>query len=210
MPTDQPHSRARLFRFSLGTLFLLVTVFIVWIGFVTNRAWERRLALEGIGALGGGVLYENVRTGSDAPGPEWLRLVVGDEYFVRVVNVVLAEASVDDVRLEALLPFAELQRLDLTNTQLTDAGLLHLETLTNLIWLKLEGTRITDSGLLHLKGLTKLQYLNLGKTQVSDAGLVHLKELTNLQSLNLSGTQISRQGYEALRLAMPNCEVVPP
>ena len=45
--------------------------------------------------------------------------------------------------------------------------------------------KISDAGLKHLNGLTQLQDLNLMGTKVSDAGLEHLKGLTQLQSLCL-------------------------
>ena len=43
----------------------------------------------------------------------------------------------------------------------SDAGLVHLEGLTNLTILDLRDTQVTDPGLVHLKGLTKLSKLDL-------------------------------------------------
>ena len=44
--------------------------------------------------------------------------------------------------------------------------------------------KVTDAGLVHLKALTDLLQLNLGGTQLTDAGLAHLSGLTNLQYLD--------------------------
>jgi len=51
--------------------------------------------------------------------------------------------------------------------------------LTTLRQLELMQTNVTDAGLVHLKGLTELQRLNLYATQVTDAGLVNLTALTH-------------------------------
>jgi internalin A len=52
----------------------------------------------------------------------------------------------------------------------------HLHGLTELRWLDLSSTQVTDAGLVHLHGLTRLQDLNLGRTQVTDAGVAELKK----------------------------------
>ena len=84
------------------------------------------------------------------------------------------------------------------DARVTDAGLVHLEALTDLHHLVLENNgQITDAGLVHLKGLTSLQYLTL--TWITDAGLVHLKDLTNLQSLTLYRTAITDAGLVYLK-----------
>jgi len=44
-----------------------------------------------------------------------------------------------------------LQSLDLYDTQVTDAGLVHLAGLTNLGWLYLHGTQVTDAGVAELQ-----------------------------------------------------------
>ena len=40
----------------------------------------------------------------------------------------------------------------------------------------LSDTQITDAGLVHLEGLTSLTWLFLSRTQITDAGLAKLKE----------------------------------
>jgi hypothetical protein len=84
-------------------------------------------------------------------------------------------------------------------TRVRDAGLAHLEGLTNLSYLELGAARVRDAGLAHLKGLTKLSYLSLGGTQVNDAGLAHLKGLANLTLLGLQHVPVSDAGLAHLK-----------
>ena len=53
---------------------------------------------------------------------------------------------------------------------LTDAGLVHLTGLQNVVNLHVGGTQVTDAGLAHLKGLSSLRRLHLENTEVGDAG----------------------------------------
>ena len=71
----------------------------------------------------------------------------------------------------------------LDNTKVTDAGLVHLQGLSQLQDLGLDDTKVTDAGLVHLQGLSQLQVLELDNTKVTDAGLVHLQGLSQLQAL---------------------------
>ena len=97
--------------------------------------------------------------------------------------------------------------VDLSNTKVTDAGLVHLKGLTKLGILGLNNTKITDAGLVHLKELTSLKKLFLNNTKVTDAGLVHLKGLTKLEYLNLGSTVVTDIGVAQLQQALPNCEI---
>ena len=101
----------------------------------------------------------------------------------------------------------EVLLVNLEGTKITDAGLVHLEPLTNLQELDLGSTEITDVGLVHLKGLTKLQTLDLGSTKITDAGLVHLKGLTKLEELGLRNTKVSDAGVKKLQQALPKCKI---
>ena len=67
-------------------------------------------------------------------------------------------------------------------------------------WLSvdLSNTQVTDADLVHLKGVTSIHSLELSNTQVSDAGLEHLKGLTDLIILDLRDTQVTDEGIEKL------------
>jgi Leucine Rich repeat len=71
----------------------------------------------------------------------------------------------------------QLQRLNLSGTKVTDAGLRHLRGLTTLRTLELIDTGITDTGLKNLKGLTNLHRLYLNQTKVTAAGVKDLQKI---------------------------------
>jgi Leucine-rich repeat (LRR) protein len=90
--------------------------------------------------------------------------------------------------------------------------------LTNLLELDLSQTQITDAGLEHLKGLPDLTRLSLRGTDVTDAGLERLKVLSPLGrrstrgwpvpgSLNLIDTQVTEAGVRNFQKALPNCNI---
>ena len=71
----------------------------------------------------------------------------------------------------------------------------------------LKGTRVTDAGLKHLNGLSQLDWLDLSDTQVTDAGLANLKELSSLRALDLTGAQVTVAGVAELQRALPQCGI---
>jgi len=97
MTTTPSKLRRRWFQFSLRTLFVLVTVLCVWLAVTANRARNQREAVAAIEELGGSVRYEYQNSfGQEPPGPKWLRELVGEEYFVSVVDVFLHNTKVTD------------------------------------------------------------------------------------------------------------------
>ena len=76
--------------------------------------------------------------------------------------------------------------LNLSNTQITDADLVHLQTLSELKHIYLFNTPISDRGLVYLKHLKELEELSLARTAITDNGLSQLAELTRLETLDLS------------------------
>ena len=123
-----------------------------------------------------------------------------------VVNVNLSGTQITDAGLAHIKGMTRLQHLHLGQTKITDAGLVHLKGLTNLQALYLGG-QVTDAGLVHLEGLTNLQALGLRGTKVTNAGLVHLAGLTNLTFVDLGETQVTDAGVAELQQALPNCRI---
>ena len=226
------HTRRHFFRYSLRTLFIVVTVFCVVLGTVVKQARDQRSAIEVIQEVGGNVTYEHQRTNSAPPGPEWLRKLMGDEYFFTVDGVEFGNSKVDDTSLSAIKQFTNLTRLTLADTEITDAGLEHIKDLTDLEVLKfyparrvtdagmahlkglknlrtliLLGTKMTDAGLAHIEGLTTLGHLNVNSGQITDRGLVRVESLTNLKVLVLNNTEVSGEGIKRLQKALPSCAI---
>jgi Leucine-rich repeat (LRR) protein len=91
-----------------------------------------------------------------------------------------------DQGLAGLKSLKQLESLDLTFCNISDAALVHVKELTYLKKLNLaELYSITDSGLEHLKTLTSLKELDLGGCiEITDSGVMHLSEIP-LHTLNL-------------------------
>jgi len=159
-------------------------VFCVLMGITAKRAREQKQAVETIREAGGRVTYDYQLTGSVKPSiSEWLRELIGDDYFARVVFVGLLGSSG------------------------TDAVLVHLEGLTDLRGLSLLGTEVTDAGLAHVGACTNLETLDLRLTSITNNGLVHLKRLTKLRKLDLSHSPVTEVGIVALRKNLPEVEI---
>jgi hypothetical protein len=108
------------------------------------------------------------------------------------------DTEVTDAVLVHRKGLTRLTHLNLDATGFTDAGLKQLKELTSLTDLRLSFSEITDTGLEFLKELTSLKYLSLSNTEITDAGLGHLRGLVNLESLDLIWTQTTDAGLEHL------------
>lgn len=102
----------------------------------------------------------------------------------------LSFAPVSDKCLEYMMG-AQIRCLRLTATRVTDAGMHHLSTYSNLEELSLIQTEVTDAGISRLSGLSGLRKLSLADTSVTDRCLRHIVKLHRLVELSLDRTQIS-------------------
>jgi hypothetical protein len=225
-----PKPKRRWFQYSLRTLLVVVTLFAIpcsWLVVMLRQAERQRKAVAAIRNLGG-----STGLGSYSSPPEWLRSLVGDDFFQTVNSVDLNLTKVTDSDLENLDGLGQLKhvslfgadkitdaglghlermsqllKLNLAFTKVGDAGLEHIKGLNQLEDLSLTGTNITDDGLKHLKGLNHLDRLLLSHTKITDAGLEHLKGLSQLKLLWLYDTQVTDEGARKLQQALPNCRI---
>jgi hypothetical protein len=62
---------------------------------------------------------------------------------------------------------------------------------------------VTDAGLNHLNTLSNLRILMFDKTATTGAGLVPLEKQTKLRTLDLRNSQVTAAGVQALQNALP-------
>ena len=98
----------------------------------------------------------------------------------------------------------QLLALDLTNTNISDDGLVHLKTHhphLKSLWIGL--TSVTDQGVFFLRGLNELKTLSLQNTCVTRQGLEQLKYCYNLSSLNVENTDVTYSDLYQLQSVIP-------
>jgi internalin A len=116
-----------------------------------------------------------------------------------VIAVHLGRTWVDDAELLDLAKLPKLVRLDFSHTRITDEGLLHLRSQTQIEDLNLfYAEQITDQGMSAIKGWKNLKHLNVRGTRISDGTLAIVGTLTGLESLDIAYTEITDNGLDAL------------
>lgn len=211
-------SRRRWRQFSLrgllGLMLLCGIGLMFWTIYIEPYRRQHQV-LAAIKKAGGKVFTEAVpmKFGS------WL---MGDEFFMNVVEVDLMNSKVDgdwlvqlkhlpklrilllpvkkadDRMLAALAEMRELHSLVLFQSPITDDGLRNLKNLTKLRGVFLTECPIGDAGLAHLRGASKMEYLDLSSTHVTDEAISHLQHMPQLASVSLADTQITDRGISLL------------
>lgn len=123
-----------------------------------------------------------------------------------VVTALYSHEWITDADLESLVSQPNLQKVDLSLSLITDAGMERLKSLENITDLNLFAVEhITDAGIASLRGWSKLQRLNLRGTDITDTSLEYLAQIPSIRSLDISYTQITNNGLEHLS-ALTNLE----
>lgn len=196
--------------FSLKALLLFVTATCVLLAWKTHAVLKQQRAIIAIEALGGRVTFDYqyssrgvLRPDAKPTAPEWLRSLVGEDYFrmARMVDLgrhespfQSADRIVDrDLAVLALIPSIDAVTL-YGQREITDAGLVHLAGHRRLRRLIIDGTSIAGSGLRDLACLPTLEYLRAENSLLDDAGMAALTKARSLASLNVSATKVTDKG----------------
>ena len=124
-----------------------------------------------------------------------------------VTEIGYSGSQVTDAGLAHLDKVSQIEELVLSKSLITDSGMQYLADLSALEDLSLEGTGISDQGLSHLVKLQTLRTLVLSNTPITDAGIEYLEKLKGLRTLYLDGTSVSNQATENLRMKLPDCYI---
>ena len=184
------------FQFSLRSMLVMVVAVAVpcsWLAAEMKKAREQEAAVEAIERAGGHWAYGREISGDieymivgPLYGPEWLRKLLGDDFFNDVKYVAFTSTIA---------------------TQATDADLAHVAELKHLTSLFVGDTQITDAGLAKIAGLSELRELILYSPKFTDRGMEYLAGLKKLRSLYLTDTQVTDEGIKNLQRALPNCKI---
>ena len=96
-------------------------------------------------------------------------------------------------RLAAGNRLVEVDTLDLSDTDITDAGLEYIRDLPSVRFLFLRRTTVTDAGVMCILRLQTIEWLDLSETAVTDAGVRWLSALPALTVLYLEGTRVTTE-----------------
>jgi hypothetical protein len=204
LATDVLPPWRRLLRVSVRGLIIAILAIGSWLGWIVRCAHIQRDAVAAIESSRGHVAYDWDVVDRDQImrrkpwAPRWFVDLVGVDFFGHCTSVRLNRIETDTVMAQ-VGRLAQLDRLTVSATTLSDGELTHLKDLTNLDFLSLDGTHVSDVGLAHLNRLTKLSSLNLRGTRVSNNSLAQLKALTKLSSVDLSDTHVADGGLTHLK-----------
>lgn len=73
------------------------------------------------------------------------------------------------------------------------------------LWLS--NTGVTDAGLIHLKNLKQLRVLGLARTGVTDVGVKHLGDINSLREVYLYPNKIGDKAVEGLKAKLPGIKI---
>jgi hypothetical protein len=121
----------------------------------------------------------------------------------------LVRTALTDAGLEALITgITKVDTLGVPSSRVGDQGIEYLARLPNLHVLDLSNTQVTGAGLLRLVALQNLQDLALRWLAISDVDLQVLQALRQLRRLDVSGTKITPAGLDSLQDALPRTEII--
>ncbi len=190
---------------------ILVLALGAWLGWNAYCARVQRDAVAAITRAGGYVVYDSDlhdlfrRQRAELPGWNWLEDLIGIDYLSHVSEIAF-DGSATDADLIQVGRLSRLQRLSISSSRISDAGLRHLRRLTSLRQLFLHNSQISDEALINLDGLARLQLLTLVDTKITDAGLPYLRNLRCLQELDVP-SGISDRAILALQHDLASVEV---
>jgi hypothetical protein len=198
------------FRYSLRIVLVLLTGLCVWLGLVSSRARQQRLATEQLKKLNATVVYDT--RAEELAVPAWIRNLLGDDYFVTVVEVWLSDHQVGrksrplpsahlDAAVAAMRWLPKLKAITFNSTWITDDNFLRLAPLANRIeslYFNEYWGELTGHGIRHLAGWPHLKSLKFHARRLEMKSLTHLAALPALERLRWSGYELDERAFRAI------------
>lgn len=226
--SNSPSPKSILLRKRFLWIIVVIVMALAVIGFESNRrsieTEERHIV--SVHALGGRVQRDRALTQFlDGPNfPRFLvpyiqtlgkvnymtfyraRLRVTDAmvdlsltYFPEIEVLELTDTEISDALMEKLSELQSLHRLDLSRTLVSDKGIATLSENQNITHLFLDQTKITDESIKHLSKMTRLRSLSCKSTNLTDKSVEIFLQFPQLKFLHLDHTSITEEGWNRLK-----------
>ena len=98
--------------------------------------------------------------------------------------------------------------IDLTGKPVGNSDLALIARHTRLQKLWLSSTGVTDAGLIDLQSMKRLRVLGLARTGITDAGLKHLAAIKSLREIYFFPTKVTDGAVDGLKAALPGVQVL--
>ena len=98
--------------------------------------------------------------------------------------------------------------IDLTGKPVGNSDLKQITRHARLQKLWLSSTGVTDAGLINLQSMKRLRVLGLARTGITDAGLKHLAAIKSLREVYIFPTKVTDGAVDELKAALPGVRVI--
>ena len=98
--------------------------------------------------------------------------------------------------------------IDLTGKPVGNSDLALIARHTRLQKLWLSSTGVTDAGLIELQSMKRLRVLGLARTGITDAALKHLAPIKSLREIFIFPTKVTDGAVDELKAALPGVRVI--
>ena len=210
-PTSEK-PRRRWLSFSLRGVMLLILLLCIplaWLAQQYSRMQVEDAVVEDILAADGVVIYPYQRMSipgsginkdprKPAPGPKWIRELLGENIFASVFCVWLMKDNFGDDVVARLTRLNDLEVLILNSSHLTDASIDSLLKVSRLKELALDADNISPQALNRLSDHPTLRSLSLYGRLASPNQLRQMQSWPALQQLELNATMASDQDLKYL------------
>jgi len=202
MNNDNPipkKTKRRWLSFSLRgflLLILLLSIPLAWLGQKYSRMRIEDAVVEQILEANGTVIYEHhdeaangggfhVSTKNPAPGPQWIRSLLGEHIFTSVRHVRFTFGKVDDDVIAELPRLQDLEVLAISSTSLTDESIDSLRQIPQLRELFLHVENISPEAFNRLRTHPQLEMLHLVEDLASAEALQQFQSWPHLKHVKL-------------------------
>ena len=114
-------------------------------------------------------------------------------------------AAEDLAQVDLKAGFPKLTKINLYQTKIGDAGVPLADRLTSL---NLDDAGISPVSAPKIAQFSNLTFLHVGRSTLDDESVAQFAKLTKLEKIHITRSAATEEGADALRKALPNCEVV--